>query len=116
MAASTSGSRTDDARARGRLHTRPVLWIAGVLLALAIVLPLWVPSYARDTPTLWGFPFFYWYQLLWVFICAALVSVAHQLLLRDERRNREDRDASRRPPPAPGRPGSDPRSTDGTSR
>ena len=30
----------------------------------------WCPTYAKDEPRLWGFPFFYWYQLLWVFISA----------------------------------------------
>ena len=28
--------------------------------------------YADETPRLWGFPFFYWYQLLWVLLAAGL--------------------------------------------
>lgn len=32
-----------------------------------------IPSfYASATPELWGFPFFYWYQILWIFISSAL--------------------------------------------
>jgi hypothetical protein len=27
---------------------------------------LWVPIYAKEDPELFGFPFFYWYQFLWV--------------------------------------------------
>jgi hypothetical protein len=27
---------------------------------------LWVPIYAKQDPELFGFPFFYWYQLAWV--------------------------------------------------
>ncbi len=27
--------------------------------------------YARETPALFGFPFFYWYQFAWVFLTAA---------------------------------------------
>ena len=70
-----------ESRSTGRppmsARARTPLVIAGVLLGLAIVVPLLVPTYSRDEPRLWGFPFFYWYQLLWVFICAALVMIAH---------------------------------------
>lgn len=67
---------------------RPAHWAAGVLLLIAIILPLWVSTYARRTPKLWGFPFFYWYQLMWVFIAAALVSGAYWLVITEERKRR----------------------------
>jgi hypothetical protein len=71
-------------------RVRVPLIIAGVLLGLAVVVPLLVPTYSKDDPRLWGFPFFYWYQLLWVFICAALVSIAHRLVKQHEERKREE--------------------------
>ena len=43
---------------------------------------MWVPSYTKATPRLWGFPFFYWYQLLWLFIGTACVFSAYLLLNR----------------------------------
>jgi membrane protein implicated in regulation of membrane protease activity len=58
-----------------------LLAVAGVLLAIPVVALLWVSSYARETPRLWGFPFFFWYQFMWVFICAALTYTAHRLVL-----------------------------------
>lgn len=58
-----------------------LLAVAGVLLAIPIVALLWVSSYARETPSLWGFPFFFWYQFLWVFICSALTYTAYRLTL-----------------------------------
>lgn len=67
---------------------RPAYWIAGVLLALSVVVPLLVSTYAKDEPRLWGFPFFYWYQLMWVFISAITVSISYQLVIREERRRR----------------------------
>ena len=67
---------------------RPAHWAAGVLLLIATVAPLWVSSYAKATPKLWGFPFFYWYQLLWVFIAALLVSISYRLVLTEERKRR----------------------------
>lgn len=45
---------------------KPAYWIAGVLLAATVIAPLIVSTYAKAEPRLWGFPFFYWYQLLWV--------------------------------------------------
>ena len=34
---------------------------------------LWVPSYNRIEPELGGIPFFYWYQLGWILLGAAIV-------------------------------------------
>ena len=31
--------------------------------------------YARATPTVFGFPFFYWYQFLWVLLTSAILAV-----------------------------------------
>jgi hypothetical protein len=67
---------------------KPAYWISGVLLVVAVVVPLLVPTYAKDAPRLWGFPFFYWYQLLWVFISAGLVSIAYRLVRTEERKRR----------------------------
>ena len=55
--------------------------LAGVLLMIPIVVLLWVPHYAKVEPTLFGFPFFFWYQFLWVFICSALTWTAYKLTL-----------------------------------
>lgn len=67
---------------------RPAYWIAGFLLAVSVVVPLIVSTYAREEPRLWGFPFFYWYQLLWVFVSAITVSISYKLVTREERRRR----------------------------
>jgi hypothetical protein len=67
---------------------RPAYWIAGVLLALSVVVPLLVSTYAKEEPRLWGFPFFYWYQLAWVFVSAITVSISYRLVMHEERRRR----------------------------
>ncbi|HZY62502.1 MAG TPA: DUF3311 domain-containing protein [Edaphobacter sp.] len=33
--------------------------------------------YARATPALWGFPFFYWYQFAWVVIASGLMGIVY---------------------------------------
>ena len=60
---------------------KALIAIASVLLAIPIIALLWVGSYARETPKLLGFPFFFWYQFLWVFICAGCTYAAHRLVL-----------------------------------
>ena len=55
--------------------------IATVLLLIPIVALLWVPSYAKADPELFGFPFFFWYQFLWVFLCSGLTYTAYRLTL-----------------------------------
>jgi hypothetical protein len=46
---------------------------------------MWVGSYAKEGPQLWGFPFFYWYQLMWVFIASGCTWLAW-VLVRNARR------------------------------
>jgi hypothetical protein len=59
----------------------PVTWgVVGVLLAAAIIGTLWVPIYARSMPALGPFPFFYWYQLIWVPTTALLLWICYLLL------------------------------------
>ena len=51
----------------------PAVWVAvSILLIIGIAGTLWVPIYARTTPKLGDFPFFYWYQLIWVPVVAIL--------------------------------------------
>ena len=64
----------------------------GRLLAFVLLLPpyiaiLWVPSYNAVAPALWGIPFFYWYQMLWILLGAALLL---PLYLFEERRGGGD--------------------------
>ena len=61
----------------------PTKWAVAGILLVGIVVPLLVPTYARDSPRLFGFPFFYWYQLLWVFIAAGLCALSYVLLKRE---------------------------------
>jgi membrane protein implicated in regulation of membrane protease activity len=56
--------------------------VAGVLLLLPIVALLWVGSYAKAGPSLGGFPFFFWYQFVWVFLCSACTYAAYRLVLK----------------------------------
>lgn len=61
---------------------RKLLILAGILLAIPLVGLLWVGSYARKEPVLAGFPFFIWYQFLWVFLCSGLTYAAYRVVLK----------------------------------
>jgi hypothetical protein len=60
---------------------KTLLVLAGICLAIPVVALLWVSSYAKEDPKLGGVPFFFWYQFLWVFLCAGLTYTAHRLVL-----------------------------------
>jgi hypothetical protein len=48
-----------------------------LLFVLEFVVALWPPFYNKVEPTLIGIPFFYWFQLLWVFVSAAFTAVVY---------------------------------------
>ena len=56
-----------------------MLW----LLAIPFLV-LWVPLYNRIEPTLFGFPFFYWYQLAWVPVSSFLIWLVYRSRAPDE--------------------------------
>lgn len=79
--------RESDAGAHARYSAnRALLAVAALLLAIPVVALLWVDSYASVNPTLAGFPFFIWYQFLWVFLCALCTWAAHRVVLIARRR------------------------------
>jgi hypothetical protein len=48
-----------------------------LLLLLIPMLVLYVPLYNSVEPTLFGFPFFYWFQLLWIFVSMAVTAIVY---------------------------------------
>lgn len=62
------------------MTNKTLMTLAAVLLAVPIVGLLWVGSYAKVEPTVAGFPFFIWYQFLWVFLCSACTAAALRLI------------------------------------
>jgi membrane protein implicated in regulation of membrane protease activity len=55
-----------------------------LLLLLPFIGLLWPPLYARVEPRLWGFPFFYWYQFVWVPVAAVLTAIVYRMTTRRE--------------------------------
>ena len=47
------------------------------LLIFVCVVTLCVPFYNRAEPTLFGFPFFYWFQLGWIFVSMVVTAFAY---------------------------------------
>ncbi|ANK88153.1 MULTISPECIES: DUF3311 domain-containing protein [unclassified Rhizobium] len=61
-------------------HSKAALW----LLIIPYIGLLWAPFYNLREPSLFGFPFFYWYQLLWVPITATLTWIAYRSVRHDD--------------------------------
>ena len=99
----TKISSHPDTSRRGKL-------LVPALLTPAVVLPLCVPLYGREDPTLIGFPFFFWFQFALIVAAAALTYSAHVIGRSVDRRDRVAHGLPPEPdlPVAPGR-GGDPR-------
>jgi hypothetical protein len=79
----------DDAMAHsGPAPRRTGVWVLiTVLVLISILGTLIVPIYARSEPAIGAFPFFYWYQLLWVPFVAALMAICYLLSTRRSHRS-----------------------------
>ncbi|MGI4857854.1 MAG: DUF3311 domain-containing protein [Janthinobacterium lividum] len=53
-------------------------WLKLILLLPYIGL-LWVPFYNGREPAFLGFPFFYWYQFLWVPLTSLLIYIVYRV-------------------------------------
>lgn len=56
-------------------------WLLLIPFAATLVPPL----YARSSPALFGFPFFYWYQIAWIVLSAAIVWIVYAATRERER-------------------------------
>lgn len=68
--------------ANARPRRKNPAWIAlsGAILAVPLVLAFSFPLYNRQTPTLIGIPFFYWFQLLMPVLVTVATWIVYQLL------------------------------------
>jgi hypothetical membrane protein len=77
-------SEFDSRPARGSTRALPVgtkILVAVLLLIPMLALAL-VPVYSEETPKLLGFPFFYWYQLVWVVLASVFTYAAFLVIKR----------------------------------
>jgi hypothetical protein len=49
-----------------------------LLLLIPFVATLALPLYNMREPTLWGFPFFYWYLFLWLLLTPLLIWIVYR--------------------------------------
>jgi hypothetical protein len=47
------------------------------LIVIPYIAVFWVSSYNTAEPALFGIPYFYWYQLLWVLISMGILAIAY---------------------------------------
>ena len=50
---------------------------ARIFFLIPFIAVLWVPFYNCTDPMLFGIPFFYWYQLLWIPLTAVVISAVY---------------------------------------
>ena len=52
---------------------------ARILLLIPFAAVLSIPYFDRVQPVLFSFPFFYWYQLLWVLLSVGVIGLVYRL-------------------------------------
>ena len=62
--------------------------VVAILLAVSIIVPLLVPIYDSATPTLIGFPFYFWFQFALIPVVSALTYLAFRISLRATEKDR----------------------------
>jgi hypothetical protein len=103
------GTRTttqgDEAMSHSGPPTRRTgVWVlVTILLLVAVLGTLIVPIYARSAPKLGSFPFFYWYQLLWVPVVALLTTICYLISTKAARPAPDGPDAAASSQPPGGR-------------
>ena len=63
-------------RAEKPSRLKRLVWY--VLLFIPFFVAIWVPLYNRVEPSLFGIPFFYWFQTLWIVVAAAVTALAYK--------------------------------------
>ncbi len=62
-----------------------------IVLTLLILIPsfvnLLVPIYNKEMPSIFGVPFFYWFQTVWLAICSGFYLVFAYLMNKEEENN-----------------------------
>ena len=48
-----------------------------VVLFIPFFVAIWVPLYNRVEPALFGIPFFYWFQFVWIVVAAVVTGLAY---------------------------------------
>jgi hypothetical protein len=64
------------AKKRGPDDSNGWHWSYWLLIAVCAIL-FYVPFYNRVEPVLFGFPFFYWFQLGWIFVSMIVTAYAY---------------------------------------
>lgn len=83
------GSRPGAHRGEGAGRRTGAAWtVVALLLGIGIVVPLLVFLYDSEAPTLFGFPFFYWFQFLMIPVVSLMTFVAFKISLAATRRDR----------------------------
>jgi len=75
------GSDLSASRTRHAAH--PVFSPWYLLLLLPFIALLWPAFYSRAEPAVWGIPYFYFYQFVWLIIGVILTALVYKVTQRE---------------------------------
>lgn len=65
--------------------SKPLGPLQVILLAIPCIAVLIVPFYNRAEPSLWGIPFFYWWQLIWVPLSGVFIAIVYAMVVNKDK-------------------------------
>jgi hypothetical protein len=66
---------------KSNLNPRKLGLLQVVLLAIPCIAVLVVPYYNTLEPSLFGIPFFYWWQLVWVPLSGVFIAIVYKMVV-----------------------------------
>jgi hypothetical protein len=79
MAVRDPDPMADSAEVRAAAQRRVNANAWNLLLLVPLVGTLIPSIYNKADPTLWGIPFFYWYQLAWIFVSVVITVIVYKM-------------------------------------
>ncbi len=80
---------------RGTKSRLPLV-IAGVILAIPVILPLLVSTYAKTDPKLGGFPFYFWWQFALIVVSGICTIIGYRIVVGHDNRSDDARSRGER--------------------
>ena len=75
------------------MKIKPVYIVLALLILIPSLVNLVVPIYNKEMPSMFGIPFFYWFQTVWLVVCSGFY-LAFAYLMKKEEENSASKTAT----------------------
>jgi uncharacterized membrane protein len=69
------------------MKIKPMYIVLTLLLLIPSLVNLVVPIYNKEMPSMFGIPFFYWFQTVWLVVCSGFYLAFAYSMNKEEEKN-----------------------------